>query len=63
MPPHDSVRNRADRSPVLRRKADYWTIAYDAAVRLHAGAADPVVAMNPPRGLATPVVAPGRRKE
>ena len=32
MPPHDSVRNRADRTPVFRREGDYWTIAYDAAV-------------------------------
>ena len=32
MPSHDSMRNRVDRTPVLRREGDYWTIAYDAAV-------------------------------
>ena len=26
------MRNRGDRTPVLRREGDYWTIVYDAAV-------------------------------
>jgi hypothetical protein len=32
MPSRDATRNRVDRTPVLRREGDYWTIAYCAAV-------------------------------
>jgi hypothetical protein len=32
MPSQQSMRNRADRTPALRREGDYWTLEYDAAV-------------------------------
>src|SRR5512147_2748608 len=32
MPSRDTMRTRMDRTPVLRREGDYWTITYDAAV-------------------------------
>jgi len=32
MPSQDSIHNWVNRTPVLRREGDYWTMAYDIAV-------------------------------